>query len=716
MVNHGFSTAALFLVAGFLISRRGSRLIADYGGVQKVGAGAGRHLPGRRACPSLALPGLSTFVSEFLVLVGTFTRYRVAGDHRHGRHRPGRALHPAHVPADDDRARSRPAVEQLPGPARRASCSWSAPLIAVHHRARASTRSRCSTSINPAVDAHAASTSGSTDPAPAVPVDRRRAAEVSGPVTPASAARSRSRRPTIEYADARADADRLRRRGRRRPGRGVRRRAACRYVGAGRRSRSAAPASSALRLVVAARPATQRRRRRWARSPSTARRCSCRARSSLLALVAVLRRRRAARRRRGGRVRRPRPRRCPAATSERTLTQRGLDADRGLPAAHVRGRRHAALPGGQRPADDVRRARGALAAAVPAVRPGPPPPAALAGGRAQVLPARRVLLGVLPLRHRRCSTATPGTVEPRRASPTRSSATAGTATTPAAHRHRAGRGRPAVQGRRGAVPLVDARRLPGRADPDHRRSWPPAPRSPRSARCCASSTSALGGLRWDWQPVMWGVAILTMVVGVGRRAHPDRRQAACSPTPRSRTPASSCVGVVAADATQGGLVERAVLPASPTASRRSARSRSSRWCATRAARRRTCRSGPGWAGARRCVAGGLRALPARLRRHPADQRLHRQVRGLRGGGRTAARAPLVVVGVLAQRDRRVLLRPGHRADVLHRAGRRTARRSRCRACSPTAAHRVWRRPSRSCSASSRSRSSTWPARRPSFVR
>ena len=42
------------------------------------------------------------------------------------------------------------------------------------------------------------------------------------------------------------------------------------------------------------------------------------------------------------------------------------------------------------------------------------------------------------------------------------------ATTLPADRHRAGRGRPAVQGRRGAVPPVDARRLPGRADPGHR--------------------------------------------------------------------------------------------------------------------------------------------------------------------------------------------------------------------------------------------------------
>ena len=32
---------------------------------------------------------------------------------------------------------------------------------------------------------------------------------------------------------------------------------------------------------------------------------------------------------------------------------------------------------------------------------------------------------------------------------------------------------------------------------------------------------------------------------------------------------------------------------------------------SRAARRPTCRSGPAWASARRCVAGGVRAVPAR---------------------------------------------------------------------------------------------------------
>jgi NADH-quinone oxidoreductase subunit M len=77
MVNHGLATGALFLIAGFMIVRRRSSRIADYGGVQKVAPVlAGLFLISGLA--GLALPGLSTFVSEFLVLVGTFTRYKVA--------------------------------------------------------------------------------------------------------------------------------------------------------------------------------------------------------------------------------------------------------------------------------------------------------------------------------------------------------------------------------------------------------------------------------------------------------------------------------------------------------------------------------------------------------------------------------------------------------------------------------------------------------------
>jgi NADH-quinone oxidoreductase subunit M len=76
MVNHAFATGALFILAGFLIVRRGSDRISDYGGVQKVAPVlAGLFLISGLA--GLSLPGLSTFVSEFLVLVGTFSRYKV---------------------------------------------------------------------------------------------------------------------------------------------------------------------------------------------------------------------------------------------------------------------------------------------------------------------------------------------------------------------------------------------------------------------------------------------------------------------------------------------------------------------------------------------------------------------------------------------------------------------------------------------------------------
>jgi len=77
MVNHGFSTAALFLVSGWMIKRRGSSQIADFGGLQRVSPvmAWSFFLAGMSA---LALPGLSSFVSEFLVLVGSFGKYPVA--------------------------------------------------------------------------------------------------------------------------------------------------------------------------------------------------------------------------------------------------------------------------------------------------------------------------------------------------------------------------------------------------------------------------------------------------------------------------------------------------------------------------------------------------------------------------------------------------------------------------------------------------------------
>ena len=77
MFNHAFSTAALFLVAGWMATRRGSSTIADFGGLQRITPimAWSFFIAG---LSSLALPGLSSFVSDFLVLVGTYTRYPVA--------------------------------------------------------------------------------------------------------------------------------------------------------------------------------------------------------------------------------------------------------------------------------------------------------------------------------------------------------------------------------------------------------------------------------------------------------------------------------------------------------------------------------------------------------------------------------------------------------------------------------------------------------------
>ncbi len=71
MVNHGLGTAALFLLAGYLVRRRGTSLISEMGGYEKVTPVlAGLTLVAGLA--TLGLPGLSPFVSEFLVLLAAF--------------------------------------------------------------------------------------------------------------------------------------------------------------------------------------------------------------------------------------------------------------------------------------------------------------------------------------------------------------------------------------------------------------------------------------------------------------------------------------------------------------------------------------------------------------------------------------------------------------------------------------------------------------------
>ena len=71
MLSHGISTGGLFLIVGMLSDRRHTRLIAEYGGLKKVMP----HLVAVFLIVTLAsigLPGLNGFVGEFLILLGAF--------------------------------------------------------------------------------------------------------------------------------------------------------------------------------------------------------------------------------------------------------------------------------------------------------------------------------------------------------------------------------------------------------------------------------------------------------------------------------------------------------------------------------------------------------------------------------------------------------------------------------------------------------------------
>ncbi len=78
MVNHALSTGALFLLVGMLYERTRTRDLTRMGGIAQV-------TPKFAAAflfvglASMGLPGLNNFVSEFLVILGAFTRNRVWG-------------------------------------------------------------------------------------------------------------------------------------------------------------------------------------------------------------------------------------------------------------------------------------------------------------------------------------------------------------------------------------------------------------------------------------------------------------------------------------------------------------------------------------------------------------------------------------------------------------------------------------------------------------
>ena len=72
MVAHGVSIAAMFLLSGWLARRGGTQDMREYVGMQRVTPVlAGLWLVSGLA--SIALPGLSGFVPEYLVLMGTWT-------------------------------------------------------------------------------------------------------------------------------------------------------------------------------------------------------------------------------------------------------------------------------------------------------------------------------------------------------------------------------------------------------------------------------------------------------------------------------------------------------------------------------------------------------------------------------------------------------------------------------------------------------------------
>lgn len=78
MVNHGITTAALFIMVGMLDERFHTRTLADFGGLWKS-------MPMFSAffllfaMASLGLPGLNNFVSEFLILIGVFRVHPLVG-------------------------------------------------------------------------------------------------------------------------------------------------------------------------------------------------------------------------------------------------------------------------------------------------------------------------------------------------------------------------------------------------------------------------------------------------------------------------------------------------------------------------------------------------------------------------------------------------------------------------------------------------------------
>jgi len=75
MLNHGIIVAALFILIGFLYQRRGSWQTTEMRGLQKAAPVLAAVFTVVMMA-SIGVPGLNGFVSEFLVLAGTFITHR----------------------------------------------------------------------------------------------------------------------------------------------------------------------------------------------------------------------------------------------------------------------------------------------------------------------------------------------------------------------------------------------------------------------------------------------------------------------------------------------------------------------------------------------------------------------------------------------------------------------------------------------------------------
>ncbi len=78
MVNHGITTAALFLIVGFIEQRAGTRRISDFGGMA-VRVPVLATVMFIAVLSSLGLPGLNSFAGEFLAFLGAFRSNVVFG-------------------------------------------------------------------------------------------------------------------------------------------------------------------------------------------------------------------------------------------------------------------------------------------------------------------------------------------------------------------------------------------------------------------------------------------------------------------------------------------------------------------------------------------------------------------------------------------------------------------------------------------------------------